>query len=123
MSSDYAKVWHARTTPHWKATRDLNLEYFRMVEEKMNARLQENGVLSIQEVFDYMGLKETSYSKTHGWVAPGPMKIIIAFEASPTSCLIDFDGNGKVVKIDGNVKDRSKPPSADEDEVAGGRTE
>lgn len=99
MASDYAKVWHKETTIHCKDSKELNEEYFRMVEEKFNARLQGAGVLLIQEVFDYMGLKETSYSKTHGWTEPGSFEITIAHEASPHSILIDFNANGKVKKI------------------------
>jgi hypothetical protein len=65
--SPYARVFGPGNT-NYKATPEFNLLFLKMVQNWCNDRLQQNGHLFLNEVFDELGLDRTTAGQRVGWI-------------------------------------------------------
>lgn len=65
--SPYARIWGRDTSTEWDPTPEYNLAKLRATQEYMTIKLNHNGHLFLNEVFDELGLSRTTAGAVVGW--------------------------------------------------------
>lgn len=65
--SEYAKFFDEYCAG-WDKNADYNLTFLRMRQAEANKRLQENGMLFLNEVYDMLGIDRTKAGQIVGWI-------------------------------------------------------
>lgn len=66
--SQYARVWDRDTSTLWEPRPESNFFLLKSQQNYMNQRLQAVGHVTLNEVFDAIGLERTAYGMIVGWV-------------------------------------------------------
>ena len=64
--SGYARIFDAGN-PQWENSPSLNLAYLKCAQEYFNLKLQQEGRLPLNEVYKYLGYRQTKEGQVVGW--------------------------------------------------------
>jgi hypothetical protein len=88
-------VYFDKENPHWKGIFEYNMMFLRQLENYCNQKLQAQGHLFVNEVFEELGIKKTTEGQKKGWLkVTGNEKVDFHFADNMQSV---FDVNGRIL--------------------------